>query len=372
MDGGRQLRCEAKPSGGQHRGMGPHLSLRMAVVPLSASSPSFGMVTHAEPRWRNVSVVHSVLACGDQFCTNWRHSRAHSQPAPAGDEYFTRIQPIFDNRCVACHSCFNAPCQLNLQSYLGLTRGATKLSVYDGLRPKSVAPTRLEIDGRSISDWRAKSFFDVVGGDDPARSLLMQLVNLRAQHPTQPRKPAGESNFCPADTNAPSICGAQGPSTASLTSRRAVPARLQSEARAWEALFNGTTPREKLVARYLYEHLFLAHLYFTSETASGRPTFFRLVRSHTPCGLDIDEIATRRRNRCPRSTRAAEPLLILPGIWGSDVQFSDDIPFLRASSNSAKRIESSGRTTPVSAPIGAPATANPRLPSQKPESLASI
>jgi len=51
---------------------------------------------------------------------------AHSQPAPAGDEYFARIQPIFDNRCVACHSCYNAPCQLNLQSYSGLTRGATK------------------------------------------------------------------------------------------------------------------------------------------------------------------------------------------------------------------------------------------------------
>jgi len=405
---------------------------------------------------------------------------AHSQPATAGDEYFTRIQPIFDNRCVACHSCYNAPCQLNLQSYSGLTRGATKLNVYDGLRPKSVAPTRLEIDGRSISDWRAKSFFDVVGGDEPARSLLMRLVGLRAQHPTtQPRKPAGESNFCPADTNAASISqntselgmpyglpplsqseiaalnewiagGARGPSTASLTSRRAVPARLQSEARAWEALFNGTTPREKLVARYLYEHLFLAHLYFTSETASGRPTFFRLVRSHTPCELDIDEIATRRPNDDPGAgefhyclnrldgaivdkthlpydlsprklarirqlflepnwdvknlpgysdevaanpfatfadipvraryqfllddaeyevgtfikgpvcngsiavnsiqaqflvlflrpdadgmvtsaghARAAEPLLILPGMWGSDVQFSDDIPFLR-------------------------------------------
>jgi hypothetical protein len=68
------------------------------------------------------------------------------------------------------------------------------------LRPKS-----LEIDGRSISDWRAKSFFDV-GSGEPARSLLMRLVGLRAQHPTtQPMKPVGESNFCPADTTAASI-----------------------------------------------------------------------------------------------------------------------------------------------------------------------
>jgi hypothetical protein len=39
---------------------------------------------------------------------------ADSQPAPAGDDYTTHIQPIFDSRCIACHSCFNAPCQLNL------------------------------------------------------------------------------------------------------------------------------------------------------------------------------------------------------------------------------------------------------------------
>ena len=58
---------------------------------------------------------------------------AKSQPASASDDYSTHIQPIFDNRCVACHSCYNAPCQLNLQSYSGLTRGATKLNVYDSL-----------------------------------------------------------------------------------------------------------------------------------------------------------------------------------------------------------------------------------------------
>jgi hypothetical protein len=60
---------------------------------------------------------------------------ANSQPAPAGDEYTARIQPIFNSRCIACHSCYNAPCQLNLQGYSGLARGATKLNVYDRSRP---------------------------------------------------------------------------------------------------------------------------------------------------------------------------------------------------------------------------------------------
>ena len=255
---------------------------------------------------------------------------ANSQPAPALDDYTTRIQPIFDNRCIACHSCYNAPCQLNLQSHSGLARGATKLNVYDRSRAKSVAPSRLNIDGRNVSDWRAKGFFDVVGGTEPAQTLLLQMVNLRARHSSlQPRKPVEDSNFCPADSdsgarisqNTPELGmpyglpplseaqisalsewiarGAPSPSDASLAARREAPPELQPQVRAWEAFLNGRTPREKLMARYLYEHLFLAHLYFTSETASRRPAFFRLVRSRMPCEAGVDEIATRRPNDDP-------------------------------------------------------------------------
>jgi hypothetical protein len=53
------------------------------------------------------------------------------------------------------------------------------------------------------------------------------------------------------------------------------------------------------MARYLYEHLFLAHLHFTSEMASRRPAFFRLVRSRMLCEAGVDEIATRRPNDDP-------------------------------------------------------------------------
>ena len=255
---------------------------------------------------------------------------ADSQPASASDDYTTRIQPIFDNRCVACHSCYNAPCQLNLQSYSGLARGATKLNVYDRSRLNSVAPSRLDIDGRNVSDWRAKNFFDVAAGTDSGRTQLMQLLSLRARHPTlQPKKPVEESNFCPADGDPGALVaqstpeigmpyglpplspseieilgewtarGAPGPSDASLASRRMTPPQLQTQVRAWEAFLNGPAPRERLVARYLYEHLFLASLYFTSEPPSQRPAFFRLVRSRTPCGAGVNEIATRRPNDDP-------------------------------------------------------------------------
>ena len=93
--------------------------------------------------------------------------------------------------------------------------------------------------------------------------------------------------------------GAPGPSDATLSSQRLVPPHLHTQVRAWEAFLNGSTLREKLVARYLYEHLFLAHLHFTSEPTSERPTFFRLVRSHSRCEAGIDEIATRRPNDDP-------------------------------------------------------------------------
>ena len=59
----------------------------------------------------------------------------------------------------------------------------------------------------------------------------------------------------------------------------------------WEQYFNGTTLKQKLVFRYIYEHLFIGHLHF-----KGHPDneFFRLVRSTTPSGQPIAEINTVR------------------------------------------------------------------------------
>jgi hypothetical protein len=42
----------------------------------------------------------------------------------------------------------------------------------------------------------------VVGSKEPARTLLMQFVGLRARQPdVQPKKPVDKSNFCPADSD---------------------------------------------------------------------------------------------------------------------------------------------------------------------------
>ena len=48
------------------------------------------------------------------------------------------------------------------------------------------------------------------------------------------------------------------------------------------------------MSRYIYEHLFLAHLYFAEPTDGEPPPFFELVRSKTPQGEPIAIVATRR------------------------------------------------------------------------------
>jgi len=66
----------------------------------------------------------------------------------------------------------------------------------------------------------------------------------------------------------------------------------------WEAFLNDGSLKSRLMARYIYEHLFLANIYFSDlqpeATPAAERTFFRLVRSHTPHGETPDEIPTRR------------------------------------------------------------------------------
>jgi hypothetical protein len=70
----------------------------------------------------------------------------------------------------------------------------------------------------------------------------------------------------------------------------------QRQIAQWEEFFNRKPLRNKLVARYLYEHLYPAHLYF-EELDTG--SFFELVRSSTPPGQPIKVIATLRPNDDP-------------------------------------------------------------------------
>ena len=69
---------------------------------------------------------------------------------------------------------------------------------------------------------------------------------------------------------------------------------------AWEAFLNEPSLKSRLMARYVYEHLFLASLSFDEIDPH---VLFRLVRSRGPSPAPVDEIATRRPFEDPKVDR---------------------------------------------------------------------
>jgi len=248
--------------------------------------------------------------------------------------YSRDVKPILDAKCIACHACNDAPCQLKLTSGAGLLRGATTKPVYNGARVLDAEPTRLFIDAHGQAQWRTKGFYSVLndqGGsldDNLVNSLLYNMIELGRMQPLAGNAPVPadiklglqRDNECPAPGEFDKYArkkprqgmplAMSGLSKSEFETLRqwifegavidetpwtASPGE-QAEIDTWEAFFNETSPERKLVARYLYEHLYPAHLYF-SELDSGN--FFELVRSSTPPGQAIDVIATLRPNDDP-------------------------------------------------------------------------
>ena len=76
-------------------------------------------------------------------------------------DYQKEVKPLLDKRCTVCHSCYNSPCQLKIDSFEGVDRGATKMAIYNSSRLKSMDPTRLFIDAQTTAEWRQKKFVSV-------------------------------------------------------------------------------------------------------------------------------------------------------------------------------------------------------------------
>jgi len=239
--------------------------------------------------------------------------------------YQREVKPILDRRCTVCHSCYNSPCQLKLDSYEGTDRGATKRAVYNASRLRSMDPTRLFVDAQTTQDWRKKGFCSVTQStvsNDANDSIMIQLLSHKMKNP----KSSGEYHpevdeltcaenqeelsgylekhpnrgmpygFPPLTENEFEIIagwlaqGAKGPDAAQ---QKELVTPKPGDAQAiqkWEAFLNREDAKHAMTARYLYDHLFLAHLKF------GTPTneFYELVRSKTAPGMPLDLIATVR------------------------------------------------------------------------------
>lgn len=253
----------------------------------------------------------------------------YRQSLDQGQVSFVRdVQPILENRCVVCHGCYDAPCQLKLESAEGIDRGGSKKQVYDGARLQPMAPTRLLIDAKSPEEWRAKGFHPVLNErreDSEANldnSVLARMLKLKQEHP-QPTSGVLPAAFdfgldrelqCPTseefagfaekhplwgmpyglpplrESEAGTVLAwlRQG---ARYTAPPPLPAKTLAEVARWEAFMNGSSLKERLVARYVYEHLFMGHLHFEDDPDRQ---FFRLVRSKTPPGEPVDEIPSLR------------------------------------------------------------------------------
>ncbi|MEH6549138.1 MAG: fatty acid cis/trans isomerase [Pseudomonadales bacterium] len=248
-------------------------------------------------------------------------------------EYHHDIKPIIDRRCVVCHGCYDAPCQLKMSSFEAIDRGASKEKVYNGSRLVSANLTRLSIDAKNTTQWRAKGFYPVLNERiqtpeaNKHAGVMSRMLQLKQNHPLPEQDVLPDSfdfkldrkqqcskieDFDKFEKKYPlwgmpyglPAVGKQEQDTlqqwlaagAKASYSQLATNKHQQAVEQWENFLNGDSLKQKLMSRYIYEHLFLANIYFegTETTTGERREFFKLVRSSTPSGEDIDIIPTRR------------------------------------------------------------------------------
>jgi len=183
----------------------------------------------------------------------------------------------------------------SLKSAVSCATAATQ-KVYDTTRLMAADPTRLFIDARFVSEWRSKGFHAVLPDPtqpDSRRSVLFRMLELKHAHPLAPDTNLSENFSFGLEREATCVAsdkfdeyaqrhplwgmpyglpglpdeevhaltewlnaGAPSPNIAPLS------AALEREIANWEAFFNEPSNKRRLVARYIYEHLFLASLHF--------------------------------------------------------------------------------------------------------------
>ena len=259
------------------------------------------------------------------------------QASSDAPDYWREVRPILDQRCVSCHACYDAPCQLNLASYAGIVRGASTEPVYSAARLIAAEPTRLGIDAQSVREWREKGFFPVLNERRQSpqanreASVMHRLLALKQAHPGPNGGPLADRDLDFSLDRAQTCIAAEEMSLyEKLHPTRGMPFGLPALSReehrtlsrwleagapyrplpqlpeasarqvaAWEDFLNGNDNKRRLMARYLYEHWFAGQLWFADDPER----FFEIVRSRTPPGQPIDPVASRRPYDDPGAER---------------------------------------------------------------------
>ncbi len=242
--------------------------------------------------------------------------------------YQRDVKPVLESRCVVCHGCYDAPCQLKLTAFEGIDRGASKVPVYDAGRLLPGNLTRLFEDARSVPDWRQMGFHPVLNERDQTpqanrtAGVMARMLALKRDNPLPGTKilPASfdlsldRAQQCPTIEEfdvferknplwgmpyaLPALSGDEDRVLMRWIEAGArysppPPLGYEYEKRIvrWETFLNGRSNKQQLMSRYIYEHLFLGHIYFDDLEEKK---YFRLVRSRSAPGVPIDQIATRR------------------------------------------------------------------------------
>lgn len=287
---------------------------------------------------RVVWIVAVLVFSGCATYTGAKLEQRYGAPAPqdrvveavsAGDvDYWNDVKPVIENRCAVCHGCYDAPCQLKLTSIEGIERGASPEIVYQQSRLQMAQPTRLFEDAQSVHEWRELGFHPVLNehGDSVEANreagVMYRMLALKEEHPLPKAKLLPKSfdlrlnrkQFCATPGTLEKyvhenplwgmpygLPGIEAEKQQTLlkwldqgakhTARPPLPAEFRERVKVWERFLNEDSLKAQLMARYIYEHLFLSHLYFPDI---DKRRFFKIVRSTTPPGEPIDLIATRR------------------------------------------------------------------------------
>ena len=117
------------------------------------------------------------------------HDRVVEAVSAEEVDYWNDVKPVIEQRCVVCHGCYDAPCQLKLSSIEGIERGASPDVVYQQSRLKMAQPTRLFEDAHSVSDWRELGFHPVLNehGDtleaNRDAGVMYRMLKLKEENP---------------------------------------------------------------------------------------------------------------------------------------------------------------------------------------------
>lgn len=280
-----------------------------------------------------VAFVLLLLGCASLAVSQWDKrygtavAREYQPQATSSPAYYSQIKPLIEQRCTVCHGCYDTPCQLKMDSIQGILRGANPEKVYDGSRLLGAPLTRMFEDANTTFEWRSKKFHPVINERinspeaNTSAGVMAQLLLLKKSNPLPAVAILPDSfdfnldkkQYCPSIENLdqfarelplwgmPYALPGLNDSEHSLLLRwleegaqvgvaPELPDGVAGKVSRWESFFNGDSLKQQLVNRYIFEHLFLAKLFFDEAPT----TYFRLVRSSTPPGTAIARISSHR------------------------------------------------------------------------------